>query len=272
MFGFDTVSLTLSLFVTLSAFTLLWLVSLKTNDAGIVDYYWAAGFVVIGLVGLSRQTEIGSSAVILMISVIIWAVRLTGYLVIRHQRSQGEDPRYAKMRANGGPNFKRNSLVYVFWLQAIVQWLVAIPVLAITARYITNPPGEAFVAGITLFIIGFALEAIADAQLMQFKASPENKGKLLKTGLFAWSRHPNYFGEILLWWGLSISAFSISGWIWLFSGPALLTLLLLHVSGVTLLEAHLQDRPGFKNWTQSTNVLFPMPPRLKSPPRDGAEI
>jgi steroid 5-alpha reductase family enzyme len=262
MAGFDLVALGVTFGVTIAAFTLLWVVSLRINDAGIVDYYWALGFAVIGWLTLAMTGQPTIAALIVLSAITLWAVRLTTYLVIRHARMPGEDPRYAKFRAEGGPNFKRRSLVTIFWLQGALLWLTATPAhLAGSADL--SQTNALFWLGMAIFAAGFVIEAAADYALLAFKADPANRGRLLTTGLFAWSRHPNYFGEILVWWGLGLAVAASSGaWLALF-GPALLTLVLVKVSGPPMQVAALNKRPGYEEWAATTPLIFPRPPRRR---------
>jgi steroid 5-alpha reductase family enzyme len=256
---FDGLSLGISFLVTMTAFSLLWLLSLKWNDSGIVDYYWGLGFPVIGWITLGLTGNTSFAAVLIALAVTIWAVRLTLHMVVRHIRAGVEDPRYAKMRAAGGPDFKRRSLFYIFWLQAVLLWLIAAPVHALATPLLSM--GPLFWFGMALFLIGFGIETMADWQLMRFRNQPLNKGRLMTAGLFAWSRHPNYFGEILLWWGLAFAVFAASGSPYVFIGPALLTLILLKVSGPPMLADHLKSRAGYADWIATTRSVLIWPPK-----------
>ncbi len=261
--------LAITLGVTIAAFTALWIISLKGNDASIVDYYWGPGFAVIGFLEAMAMPRDGWSQIFLAL-VVLWAFRLAGHLIARHRRSTAEDARYAAMRAAGGPHFKRNSLFTIFWLQALVLWLVASPVhvamLAMQAPVLL----WLFWLGIAVFLLGMTIETVADAQIARFKRDPANKGMLLTSGLFAWCRHPNYFGESLLWWGLALVAYALSGSFLAFVGPAVLTGLLLKVSGVPMLDTLLHSRPGYDAWVASTPAFFPrivrFAPRYRPPP------
>jgi steroid 5-alpha reductase family enzyme len=251
--------LAITLGVTFAAFTVLWVISLKINDASIVDYYWGLGFPVVGLLEAMVVPLNGWGQIFLAV-VTFWALRLAWHLIARHRRSTAEDARYAAMRAAGGPNFKRNSLFYIFWLQALILWLVASPVhVALLGAH--QPPLQwLFWLGIAIFSIGMTIETVADAQLARFKRNPSNQGKLLTGGLFAWCRHPNYFGESVLWWGLGMAAYALSGSVLAFAGPAMLTGLLLKVSGVPMLDTLLRSRPGYDAWVATTPAFLPRVP------------
>jgi steroid 5-alpha reductase family enzyme len=260
---FDRFSLVVTFFVTIVAFSIVWLASLKTEDAGLVDYYWGLGFPIIGWLTLALSGHNSVSAWILLGATTLWALRLTLHMVVRHRRSGAEDPRYAKMRAAGGPGFKRRSLFTIFWLQAVLLWLIGTPLHALGGWPLATP-NLLFWLGMKLFAIGFVYEAVADWQLMRFRADPRNKGQLLTRGLFALSRHPNYFGEVLLWWGLALATFAVCGSLVVFVGPAVLSLVLIKVSGPPMLAGLLEARPGYDDWVRSTPVLVP---RLWRQPR-----
>jgi steroid 5-alpha reductase family enzyme len=261
-FPFDGVALAITLGITLFAFSIVWVASLKLNDAGIVDYYWGLGFPVIGWVTLWLAGAARWPVLLLLVAVTLWAIRLTSHMVARHIRSGVEDPRYAAMRAKGGPNFKMRSLVTVFLLQGFLMWLIAAPLHALVMA--SSEAGWLFWLGMKIFAIGFIIETVADWQLMRFRNDPRNKGQVLAEGLFAWSRHPNYFGELLLWWGLAASAFALTGSPYVLVGPALLSLIMIKVSGPPLLADHMKDRPGYAQWAERTPPLLPRMPSRRT--------
>ena len=251
-----------ALAVTLIAFAALWRLSLRRADCSVVDLYWGYGFAVIAWVEATLTGRWSPEAALVLALVTVWAVRLGTHLVDRHRRADAEDPRYAAMRSADPENWPRRSFWMVFVLQAVVMWLVATPLHAVFAA---APAGDGdwtlIGLGAAMFAVGFAIEAVADWQLRGFKADPANHGRLYTGGLFAWSRHPNYFGEALLWWGLGLAAFGASGALWAFAGPALLTWLLIKVSGIPPLETVLAERPGFSDYAARTSAFLPRPPR-----------
>lgn len=250
-----------ALAVTLVAFALLWRLSLRKHDCSVVDLYWGFGFAVIGWIEVALVGQWTAHRGLFLLLVTVWAVRLGVHLVRRHGAAEAEDPRYAAMRSADPDGWPKRSFWMVFMLQAVVMWLVATPVHFAIAASPAGEVGQAFItAGVALFLAGVALEAAADHQIVRFKAHPANRGRLLTTGLFAWSRHPNYFGETVLWWGLGLFAFGLSGSLWAFAGPALLTWLLIKVSGIPPLEAHLSQRPGFADYAARTSSFVPLPP------------
>jgi steroid 5-alpha reductase family enzyme len=250
-----------TLSAALAMFTLVWAIHVKIEDAGIVDFLWGGAFAVTGWSGAVLAGGASPTTLLLLCLVTLWATRLTLHMVWRRGLMDGEDARYRAMRIAGGPAFWWRSLFTLFWLQAVVQWLVASPLLVavlVPAETVSVPLAG---LGVALFAFGLAIEATADAQLWRFKSRPENRGRLMTSGLFAWSRHPNYFGEAVLWWGLGLVAYAGSGSMLAFGGPALLTALLLRISGVALLDAHLATtKPGYAEWASRTRAFLPRPP------------
>lgn len=252
------------LFVTLAlsaaVFTGIWLIHVAMKDAGIVDYYWGPGFAVIGVLHVATNPEPSAAQWIFLSAVILWAARLAAYLVPRHLRSHGEDGRYRAMRENGGKNYWWTSLFTVFLLQAMLMWIIAAPVHAALGQAASAPPaGMAallFPAGLMVFAAGLATETIADRQLAAGKISVP-AGTPVSTGLWGLSRHPNYLGEMMLWWGLGLSAFALSGSPLAFIGPGVLTAVMMAVS-IPLTEAHLRrTRPGYEEYVRSVPTLIP---------------
>jgi steroid 5-alpha reductase family enzyme len=252
-----------SLAAILAMFTAIWWLSFVRSDAGIVDLFWSPGFVLLGLVEVSLTFPPTNAGWLMLGLVTLWSARLAVHLGRRHRLSSTEDARYAAMRAAGGPDWPRESLWRVFWVQAVALWAIATPIHAALI-----PGGMAFatplaVLGGALFFIGFGLEAIADRQLARFKAQIGNQGRLCTDGVFALCRHPNYLGEIILWWGLGLLALGLTGRVWALIGPALLTFFIVKVSGVPPLETVLSKRPGFADWASRTPALWP---RLRQGP------
>lgn len=251
----------LSLFLTISAFFVLWLISLRTRNAAIADVYWGPGFVVITIATLIVNGTFGTNQIAFATLVGLWGIRLGFHLWFRHRAAHDEDRRYALMREQGGKNWPLRSLFTVFMVQAIIQWMVALPIQLALTPSASAAAGLIGRAGILIFAMGITVETLADAALMRFKRKPENKGRLLTRGLFAWSRHPNYLGEVLVWTGLALLAYSASGAAIVFLSPVLLTFLIVRVSGIPPLEAILSDRDGFQEWRARTNALIPWPPK-----------
>lgn len=252
----------LSLLVTIAAFSALWAVHLAINNLGIVDVYWGAGFVVISAVYALRVGQLSPYQLMFIAMIVAWAVRLSFYLIRRFVIHNNEDARYTAMRASSGPSFWWASLPKIFVLQALVMWIIATPVhTALTLPIAATPNGLFLGSGIALFCAGLAIETIADHQLAQFKLADPKSTKLLRTGLWGWSRHPNYFGEALLWWGLGIFALALTGSLFALLGPFVLTTVLIGITG-RLTDGHLKDSraAAFSSYEQQTSGFVPLPP------------
>ena len=235
-----------------------WVLSLFLKDVSIVDSIWALFFLA-AAIAFARQTgEIGPRGMLVLALVGLWALRLSGYLTWRNW-GESEDRRYAAMRERNGNGFAVKSLVTIFFLQAILAWVIAMPLYAaITGVW---PLGLLDILGAAVVLVGIGFETIADAQLARFKSRPENEGRVLDTGLWRYTRHPNYFGDFCVWWGLYLLAASAGGW-WTIFSPVLMSLLLLKVSGVALLEKDIGERrPKYADYIARTSAFFPRPPR-----------
>jgi steroid 5-alpha reductase family enzyme len=236
--------------------TALWAVSLRLRDVSIVDVFWGPGFAAVAwtAVAVAGPSPRGLLAAALAT---LWGLRLGVHLGLR-KRGHGEDRRYAAMRAARGPRFARESLATVFLLQAALMWVISLPLQAAGSG---APLGPLDAAGALVALAGVAVEAVADAQLARFLARPGSRGRVLQEGLWRWSRHPNYFGDFVVWWGLGLLGLA-AGAPWSLVGPAVMSLLLLRVSGVTLLERTIGDRrPGYAAYAARTSAFFPWPPR-----------
>jgi steroid 5-alpha reductase family enzyme len=248
--------------LVLAALTAVWLLGLRLRDVSIVDIAWGPAFALLAWVywWTSRVGPEGSARRLLVpVLVSVWAARLAWHILARHR---GEDPRYRAMRDAHGPAFWWQSLFLVFWLQGLIAWVVAMPLFQV-ARSAAPPLWTAWdVAGLVLFAIGFTLETVGDWQLARFRRDPANRGRVLDRGLWRYTRHPNYFGDATLWWGFfAFAAATPAGWMTLVS-PTVMTVLLLKVSGVTLLERNLEaSKPAYRAYVQRTSAFVPWPPR-----------
>lgn len=235
-----------------------WLMSLRKNDVSIVDSFWP----LLILTGAATYTlvspQTGPRAPVLLTLVALWALRLAVHITWRHWQ-QPEDRRYQAMRARNEPNFRWKSLLLVFALQALLGWVVSWSVLAAVVD--ARPWNWIDAVGACLIVAGTAFEAVADWQLARFKTDPAHRGKVMDRGLWRISRHPNYFGEFCVWWGVYLVAVSAQGW-WAIASPALMTVLLFKVSGVALQEKDIAERrPAYSDYMARTNAFFPGKPK-----------
>jgi steroid 5-alpha reductase family enzyme len=229
----------------------------KLRDVSIVDSVWSLLVFVPAAVAAAVLDGGPRTAVVLGLSG-LWALRLAAYITWRHW-GEPEDRRYQAIRARNQPRFELKSLYLVFGLQALLGAIVALPLQAAVAS--TAPWQPLDVLGLAVFAAGFAFETVADGQLARFKADPAQRGRVLDRGLWRFSRHPNYFGECCVWWGLWLVALAAGAW-WTVVSPLLMTLLLLKVSGVTLLEKDIGERrPDYTDYVARTNAFVPGRPR-----------
>ena len=245
----------------LMAVTLLWLLSLLLRDAGIVDVFWGLGFVFVYWVGYVLAAQPAMARHLLLgLLVTIWGVRLALH-ILRRNWGQGEDFRYARWRQEAGKAWWWRSYFKVFLLQGVILWLVTWPLLATMAN--TNPQPVVWldVLALLVWVSGFIFEAGGDWQLSRLKKDPSNKGRLMTSGLWRYTRHPNYFGDALVWWAFYLFAVAAGGW-WTIFSPLLMTYLLRRVSGVAMLERTLREtKPGYAAYMSRTNAFFPGLPR-----------
>ena len=235
---------------------ILWLISLKMKDASIADIWWGPGFAVIAATGWLTATPNVSRYALVTLVVTIWALRLGIHLGARNL-GHDEDRRYQAMRAQS-PNFWLISLFKVFVLQGSIQIVVAMPIFA--AAYAQTSLNLWDIVGTTVALTGVLIEAVADHQLTRFKASEHNQGQVMDQGLWGYSRHPNYFGNAVLWSGLGIIGIACGGPWWSLLGPVLMIFLLLKVSGVSMLESTISSRrPGYQQYKEEVSAFIPWP-------------
>jgi steroid 5-alpha reductase family enzyme len=229
------------------------------KDNSIVDIGWGIGFLAV-TVGLVINTGFQSPVhLIFLFMILLWALRLAGYIYKRNRRT-GEDYRYAAWRKDWGKNVVWRAYLQVFMLQGAIMWVVLSPLYALFAN--TTPDfGLAHYFGVFLWIIGFYFESVGDAQMMRFKSDESNNGKLMNKGLWKITRHPNYFGEALLWWGFGVFSFTLELWWLSFIGPAVITFFLLKVSGVVMLERKYNGNSKYDEYKRTTNAFIPWFPK-----------
>ncbi|HVS63058.1 MAG TPA: DUF1295 domain-containing protein [Thermoanaerobaculia bacterium] len=239
----------------------LWLASLLLHDASIADRFWGLGFVLVAAGVFPVGAGSIERRVLLLALAGIWGLRLTWHITLRNW-GEGEDVRYQKMRASWGSRFPWVSLFTVFLLQGVLLWLVSLPLQVGQAS--TTPAELTWLdaAGALLWVVGFGFETIGDAQLRAFKADPANRGEVMDRGLWRYTRHPNYFGDALLWWGIFLVASQTEHGPWTVVSPLIMTFLLTRISGVPMLERHLRrTRQGYDEYCRRTSVFFPLPPK-----------
>ena len=255
---FDLASYLVGLGVLCAVAVLTWLVSIQRRNVAIVDSLWSVMFLVAAVVYASRAQLLGQRSILVLVLVGVWALRLSVYITWRNW-GHGEDRRYQAIRARNQPNFEFKSLYLVFLLQAALAWIISLPVHAAITR-----GGDLTwldLGGAAVWLLGVTFEAGGDWQLARFKADPANKGQVCDRGFWRYTRHPNYFGDFCVWWGLYLIALAAGAW-WSVLGPLLMSTLLMRVSGVTLLEQDIGERrPRYADYIRRTNAFFPGPPR-----------
>ena len=235
-----------------------WTASLVRRDVSIVDSLWSLMILAAALVSVSLAPGTGERAGWLIALAALWAVRLSAHITWRGW-GKPEDRRYQAIRARNQPNFALKSAYLVFGLQALLAWIVALPLMA--AAQSAAPATWLDLAGGALALFGIAWESVADWQLARFSATRAS-GEVLDTGLWRYSRHPNYFGEFCVWWGFWLVALSAGAW-WSVVSPVLMSVLLMRISGVPMLEAGMAARrPAYRDYVERTPAFFPGPRRI----------
>ncbi len=250
----------LAIILLLVFMSLVFLLALRLEDNSIVDIAYGLAFV---LVGWSAYLHSGSGhprQLLLLGLVTLWGLRLAGHIFLRKQGEEGEDSRYRKWREDWGETFVWRSFLQIFMLQGGVILLVALPLLLVI-RQPGGPLGWLDLLGALIWLVGFAFEALGDWQLLRFKQDPASRGKIMQYGLWRYTRHPNYFGEATLWWGVWLIALNVPYGIFAIVSPLLIDFLLLKVSGIPMLEAKYQGRPDFEDYKRRTNAFFPWFPK-----------
>lgn len=247
--------LLMMLLVPVAAFTLAYVIARLTGKVTFLDAAWGVGFVLVAWVSFFAFSPKELPNLLLALAVSLWGLRLAWYVVKRIAKT-GEDKRYQEILKGYGENAEGKAFVRLFMLQAVLQYLVSAAILRMNYTD-PKPVGIATWVGLVIFAIGFVYEALADAQLASFKRDPNNKGRIMQAGLWKTSRHPNYFGESLVWLGLAVMSLG-SRWGWLaMISPAVITYLLLFVSGIPIQEKGKGERPEWRAYASRTPRFVP---------------
>ncbi|MBM3342014.1 MAG: DUF1295 domain-containing protein [Betaproteobacteria bacterium] len=235
-----------------------WVLSVIKRDVSIVDSVWSMLILLGAVVYAWALPADAPRTVLVMALAVVWALRLCAYITWRNW-GEPEDRRYQDIRARNQPRFEWKTLYLVFGVQAVLAWVVSLSLLAALSS--ARPWGWLDTLGVAIILFGIVFETIGDFQLAAFKAEPQNRGRVMDRGLWRYTRHPNYFGEFCVWWGFYVIALSAGGW-WTVVSPLLMSILLLKVSGVTLLEKDIAERrPTYRDYIARTNAFFPWAPK-----------
>lgn len=252
----------LSTVVVLIYKTIVFVLSLLLRRNDIADVSWGLSFILILVTSLNYTGNFNPLIALVSILVVIWGGRLAARIYLRN-RVKKEDFRYQKLREEAGKNFLIRSFLQIYILQGLLAVAVSLPVIFII--YFGQEVGLGWLAyaGLIIWLVGFFFEAVGDYQLDKFLSQSENKGHLLQTGLWKYSRHPNYFGEVTMWWGIFLIAVSVPNGYLSILGPATITFLITKVSGVPMLEKKYIGNREFENYKSRTSVFFPLPQKIK---------
>lgn len=247
-----------SAIIAFSYMTALFTLAMIRKDNSIADIAWGPGFVVVTWAILFINGSYGATQFITAALVTVWGLRL-GIRIYRRNRGKGEDPRYQKWREDWGKYFVIRSYFQVFIVQGVVLLLNVTPVMIIMSY--ENQVGWPVILGLAVWCVGFFFESVGDYQLDRFLKNPENRGTVIDRGLWRYSRHPNYFGESTMWWGIFVIALSVPwGWVG-FIGPVAITSTILFVSGIPMTEKLMEDTPGWEEYKRKTSAFVPWFPK-----------
>lgn len=235
---------------------LFFLISLKFKRNDIVDSAWGLGFIVVALYNLFASGDFQRTKIILTTLVILWGIRLITYITLRNW-GKTEDFRYKEWREQWGKKVILRSYLQIFLLQGLFMFLVSLPV-SLYNRFDGGVITLSFI-GLTVWALGFYFETVGDLEMYFFKKDKNNKGKIMKYGLWKYTRHPNYFGEVTQWWGIWILTLGSTYWYLGIIGPITITLLILKVSGIPMLEKKYKGNKEFEEYKKKTSAFFPMP-------------
>jgi steroid 5-alpha reductase family enzyme len=258
MTGYGTV-MVLSAVAVAALMASAWLLSVRLRDASVADVAWGLGFVLIAWTTFAIADGATARKVLVVSLATLWGLRLAGYLGWR-KLGEEEDFRYQEMRRRYGRRFPFLSLFLVFGLQGLGMWAVSLPLQA--AQVPDSPQGLTAldIVGVAVWALGFFFETVGDLQLARFRAEPSNRGRVMDRGLWRYTRHPNYFGDFCVWWGLYAIALATGEAWWSVAGPVVMSCVLLKVSGMPVLEDHLsRHREGYRDYVRRTSPFFPWP-------------
>lgn len=239
-------------------FHIIFIIAIIIKDNSIIDIAWGIGFIVIDIALISQSKNIHAPQLMISLLILIWGLRLSGYIYLRKQKKV-EDFRYLEFRKTWGNHYIIRSYLHVFFLQMILLLLIALPLFIAFEK--NNSLSAYNIIGMIIAAIGFIIEATSDFQMRQFKKNPINKGKIIQCGLWKYSRHPNYFGESLFWWGIACIVYPLSThFLWLIS-PIIITILVRYISGVPLLEIKYKNNAEFQLYAKRTSCFIPWFPK-----------
>lgn len=260
-FGFPMALTTFA--VTITGFVIAWVASIPLRNVTVVDFWWGPAFLVVAGLYAGATPRLDAADTLIVLAIGLWALRILLYTGGRFLSEAHEDPRYAAFRAEVGPAWWWQSLPKVFLVQAVLLWLMAMPLHANHVAEADTANTGLLVVGGVLFVAGFLIETIADLQLAEFRREEANRGRVLAARLWMYSRHPNYFGEIVLWLGIATIAVGGGAPLWAFLGPALLAAVIVKVS-IPLTEAHLmRTRPAYAEYRKRVSMLLPLAPKAR---------
>lgn len=243
-----------------SFFTLFFIIGTIKKNNGLVDIAWGLGFVLVSWFSvLQGLPEFQTAKIVMAVLISFWGFRLAHHIFVRNF-GKPEDFRYANFRKNWRKLFLVRTFLQVYMLQAALQFVIALPVI-LPYKPEATPNLLLFFLGLAIFGTGFFFESVGDSQLKNFISNPTNKGKIMDQGLWRYTRHPNYFGEATIWWGISL--IGLSGGVSLIAllSPITITFMLLFVSGVPMLEKAMKDQPGYAEYAKKTSIFLPLPPK-----------
>jgi len=249
--------------VALSLILWVWVVSIRIWDASIIDIFWGIGFVLIAALCLAAGSGNPGRRIALAAMASLWGLRLAIHIA-RRNHGRDEDFRYARLRERDGNRFWLTSLYRIYLVQAVLMWLVALPLQVGSVHGTGRGLGLLDLAGVVVWAAGLGFEAVGDLQLARFTADPANYRRVMDGGLWRYTRHPNYFGDVVAWWGIGLVALGAGGAWWALIGPALNTLVLTRGTGKPLLEETIgQRRPGYADYVLRTSGFIPLPPKRR---------